>query len=107
MSSDIYIPLWNVLSQPGHFHIYADCNVGMETAREEAGGIDPDWDYVESCLEPLLMCKFGVGIGIQTRPVDIVEDESGAKELHVSIGGGNRKRLCDWLDSHNHRYKMI
>jgi hypothetical protein len=104
MSSDIYIPLWLVLSQPGHFDLKAVCNVDVETAREEAASADPNWDYVEACLEPMLMCRFG---HVQYRPVDITEDQLGVKELHVSVGGGNRKLLCDWLDGHNYRYTMI
>jgi hypothetical protein len=104
MSSDIYIPLWNVLSQPRNFTLYAACNVSLEAAREEAASLEVDWDYVEACLEPILMCKFG---HVQNRPVDIVEDESGTKELHTSIGGGNRKLLCEWLYAHNYRYRMI
>ena len=106
MSSDIYIPLWLPLSQPGHFEFRTELNVDVDTARHEAALIEPDWDWVKECLEPVLMCKFGAR---ETwRVVEVYKEEStDTVQLHVCCSGDFRWWLCEWLDDHNYQYTII
>lgn len=110
MSSDIYIPLKVVLSHAGQFELRAALNGDIGNARQAMYDDSIDWEYIESELEPVLLCKFGA---LQSwRPVDIVvpdleNDPAAIVELHLSCGGSFRQWLMTWLESHNYPYFII
>ena len=102
MSSDIYIPLSTVLSQPRHFQFKTELNVDVDTARAEAATDEPDWAYVQYCLKPVLLCKFGA------REIwSYVEIFDGTSDLHICCSGDFRTWLMEWLNDHNYGYIII
>lgn len=105
MSSDVFVPLSIVLSHPEHFAFNTAYNVDVETARAEAASKLVDWWYVQDCLKPVLMCKFGAR---ETwRHVEIIENEWELFDLRITCSGSFRWWLCDWLDGHNYQYTII
>lgn len=100
MSSDIYIPLAVVLSHPGQFELKAALNVDTIEAQLEILKDDPDMEWVRSCLEPVLLCKFGRR---ETwRHVEVFD-----KELHISCGGAFRSWLYKWLNDLGYKYTTL
>ena len=103
MSTDIYIPLTIVLSHPGQFQFKAALNGDMQDAIQEVNLPDqrmPDWDYVETIMKPVLLCKFGARESWKV--VEVFD-----LDLHVSVGGQFRDWLLHWLDSHAYKYHHI
>ena len=112
MSSDIFIPLGVVLSHPMSFSIKAALDGCMENAVEEVKSPNPDWDYIQGELRPILLCKFGNRA--TWRVVDIARSIYTNKsapygevfELHISCGGPFRQWLLQWLEDHNFDYTI-
>ncbi len=100
MSTDIYIPIEIVLSHPHHFQFEAALNGDMEDARVEAADdaeMGIDYNYIESCMKPVLTCKFGAR---ETWRVVEVFDH----DLHISVGGSFRHWLVTWLTDHQYKF---
>ena len=109
MSSDIYIPLSTVLNQPGHFELKTDYNVGIEDAKKELSLEHPDDYWVNECLKPVLLCRFGRRYTWRAVEVIIPDPEYPGglpPNLHISCGGDFRHWLMQWLDDHNFPYTV-
>jgi len=103
MSTDIYIPMGIVLSHPGQFWFKTELNGSIEDAREAVffDEDDPiDWDYVESIMKPVLLCKFGKRES--WRVVEVFDHD-----LHISCAGQFRDWLLHWLEENGHKYTHI
>ena len=115
MSSEIYIPLTVVLSHPGQFELKAALNVDTNSAYAEIIEDDTDWDYVRSCLEPVLLCKFGAReawhcVEVFTTKAVIQDNGHVSKSelsLHICCGVSFFSRLCFWLNEHNYKYSTL
>lgn len=105
MSRDIYIPLQIVLTHPEHFELQTAYNVGIEDALDALTKEEVDWDWVETCLEPVLMCRFKPRKS--WRYVDITGNNGGPRSLHVSVGGVFRTWFGEWLEERNYPYEII
>jgi hypothetical protein len=106
MSSDYYIDLSIVLSQPEHFELGTDYNVGIKAAvvalNDHDEGDEPDWDWVKQCLEPTLTCIVGgqewyeIDIEYRLRDVSIVETK-GEPQMHICCAGTFRTWFISWM----------
>lgn len=102
MSSDIYIDMRIVLSHPGCFNFKAALNGDMETIMEAYyfdEDDDPDWEWIQSLIQPVLLCKFGAR---DTWRVVEVRD----RRLHVWCNNTTRVWLEHWLLSNNFDYEV-
>lgn len=100
MSTDIYIPLGIVLSHPGQFQLKAVLNGDVEEAAEALKypkDGNPDWDYIERELKPVLLCKFGARES--WRSVEVFDHD-----LYVSCGAHFAVWLMNWLEEHGYKY---
>lgn len=104
MSSDIYIDMRDVLTQPHLFGLSLAYNVSIVDATEEAMKTDVDWDWLDECLKPVRMVKFR---GWKyDRPYDIVGNDGQPRTMHLSVGGTFRRWLMTWLIDHQVRYTV-
>lgn len=119
MSSDIYIPLSIVLSHQGQFELMTDFNVGVEDAKKELSLHHPDYHWVNQCIEPVLMCRFGrraawrhVSVVHSNHIVSPICTERGKyrglrSELLVTCGDEFCKWLIQWLDDLGYEYTVL
>lgn len=101
MSSDIFIPLSIVITNPALFELKTDFNVDVKSATQSIVGPDPDYEWIRSCLEPVVLCKFGARD--TWRFVDVTSDN----ELHISCSGEFRGWLMKWLIDLKLPYKIV
>lgn len=116
MSSDIFIELRYVLSRPNVFDLYADINGSTKSALESYAntefGETPDFEYIRSELEPLLLCRISA-IPNRSYVVDISDERSVATneisqlDLHFCVTGESRRLLMRWLELHAVPHEFI
>lgn len=92
MSTDVYIPIELVVSNPGRFALKTDFNVSVEAAASEFKEDEPDMDYVYSALEPVTLIKFGARES--WRYCTVMRDCT----LHLTCSGEFRTWLFAWLE---------
>lgn len=100
MSTDVYIPMQIVLSHPGQFQFKTALNGDVDSAADEIKQTDIDWDYIESMMKPVLLCRFGARES--WRCVEVFDHD-----LHISCSGQFRDWLTGWLDDHAYKYTHI
>jgi len=105
MSSDIYIPLRIVLSHLGQFELKAELDGCTHGAYSELGEENVDWDYIQSQLKPVLLCK--IGARETWRVADVIINRPGEEaKLHICCGNSYAHWLIHWLNDHNYEYTM-
>lgn len=105
MSSDIYIPMSIVLSQPGRFQFKAALDGSVWDAALAALDKPVDWEYVESLMTPILECKFG---NLDSwKVVNVIINRHGEQaKLHICCGSTFASWLIHWLDDNGYEYTM-
>lgn len=116
MSIELFIPLKVVLTNPHHFRLDLDYNVGIEDAVEEIQSEQTDWYQVIDCLKPVHRCRFGanrswftVSFCANSHLYTDGPTTLCSKEYSVCLitSKSNATWISKWLDENNYSYFIL